>query len=155
MFLSATLGIGILMQLLVVTIWPATVSPQEKAMLEWMPFWAIITTAIGYLLLDGLRCIVARDRLPLHGDGREIAGLYWRRLGLVLWTVAAHLVLICLCLLLPNHPFFSKLFLSATAAFFAFFLGRSMPSPQLAFIATTGVFSFAMLMIAIASQIGR
>lgn len=153
MFLSVTIGIGILLQILVATVWPSTLSPAEKAMLEWMPFWAIVTTSLGYLLLDGWRCWWRRDQLPFQADPKAIYTLYGQRFELVIDAIAAHLLLLCLCLLLPYHPFFSKLFLTAALALLAFFLGRGMPTRQLAFVASTGVFTLAMLAIAIAVTI--
>lgn len=150
MFLSVTIGIGILLKMLVIAVWPPAISATERQMMEWMPFWAVITTAIGYLLLDLGRCFTARDRLPFHADAKTIYRIYGRRLELVIDTIAGHLVLLCLCLLMPNHPFFSKLFLSAALSLLAYFLGRGMPSRQQAFVASSGVFTFAMLVIAIA-----
>ncbi len=153
MFLSVTIGIGILLQILVTTVWPPTVSTVEKEMMEWMPFWAVVTTSIGYLMLDSWRCFRHRSQLPFQADAKDIYSLYWRRFELVIDAIAAHVLLLCLCLLLPSHPFFSKLFLSATLALLAFFLGRGMPTRQLAFVASTGVFTCAMLVIAIAVTI--
>jgi len=150
MFLSATIGIGILLQILVTTVWPLTLSAAEKEMMAWMPFWAVVTTSIGFLLLDGWRCFKRRAQLPFQADPQAIYTLYWQRFELVIDAIAAHVLLLCLCLLLPSHPFFSKLFLTAAVALLAFFLGRGMPTRQLTFVASTGVFTMAMLVIAIA-----
>jgi hypothetical protein len=150
MFLSVTLGIGILLQILVTTVWPPTVNATDKAMMEWLPFWAVMTTGLGYLLLDLWRCFKRRSQLPFQADAQAIYQLYWRRFELIIDTIAAHLLLLCLCLLLPQHPFFSKVFLSAALALLAYCLGRGMPSRQQAFVASTGVFTIAMLAIAIA-----
>ncbi|RZM75640.1 hypothetical protein [Leptolyngbya iicbica] len=150
MFLSVTIGIGILLQILVATVWPPTISAVERDMMEWMPFWAVVTTSLGYLMLDGWRCWRRRSQLPFQAEAKAIYLIYWQRFELVIDAIAAHLLLLCLCLLLPYHPFFSKLFMAAALALLAFVLGRGMPTRQLAFVASTGVFTVAMLVIAIA-----
>lgn len=155
MFLLITVGAGLLLHALVVVVWPMDASSFQRQMVEWLPFGAITTTAAWYLLVDSLRCWLSRRHLPFNYPLRDIQRFYGERAELILGTIAAHLLLLCLCLLMPQSPLFSKLFLAGVVAAIAYAVRQSMPSRQLAFAASTGVFSFAMFVVTIANQLVR
>ena len=155
MMLLTTIGVGLLLHVLVVSIWPTDAELFQKQMLEWMPFWALTTTAAWYLLVDVLRCWLSRRHLPFNYPLKDIQRFYWERTEMILGTIAVHLLLLCLCLLMPRQPFISKLFLSAVVAVGAYAVRQSIPSRKLAFAASTGVFSCAMFIVTIAAQVIR
>lgn len=152
MILLVTIGLGLLLHVLVVVVWPATASPFDGQMLEWMPFWAITSTAAWYLVVDLLRCGYSRAHLPFNYPQRDVRRFYWERLELILSTIATCLLLLCLCILMPGQPLISKLFLAAITALTAFAVRQTIPSRRQAFAASTSVFSMAMLVVAIASK---
>lgn len=155
MFLLITVGVGLLLHALVVMIWPTDAGSLQKQVVEWMPFWAMTIAAAWYLLVDSLRCWLSRRHLPFNYPLRDIQRFYGERAELILGTMAAHLLLLCLCLLMPRHPLVSKLFLAGVVAVVAYAVRQSIPSRQLAFAASTGVFSFAMFIVTIAGQLVR
>ncbi|MGF1460045.1 MAG: hypothetical protein ACFBSG_13595 [Leptolyngbyaceae cyanobacterium] len=152
-FLLMASGVGLILHVLVIVVWPSTVDQLQRQVIEQMPFWAITTTAAGYLMIDGLRCRYARNQLPFNFSQRDIQRIYWQRLELIIGTAATHLLLLCLCLLMPGQPLFSKLFLSAIVALIAAAVGQSFPSRRAGFAASMGVFSGAMMMVTIAAMI--
>ena len=153
-FLLMTAGAGVLMHALVVGIWPVTQSSLEKEMLEWMPFWALLSTAAWFLLTDGLRHWRARRPLPFDLAPEAAQELYWQRFEVIVWAIASHLVLLCLCLLMPNQPLISKLFLSSIVALVTLAARKSVRSRKNAFAASMSIFSMVMLMISIAGVLG-
>ena len=112
-FLLMTAGAGVLMHALVVGIWPVTQSSLEKEMLEWLPSWALISTAAWFLLTDGLRHWQAPRTLPFDLAAVAAPELYWQGFEAMGWAIASHLVLSGLCLLMPGQPRFSKEFLTS------------------------------------------
>lgn len=155
MFLLIAVGAGLLLHALVVVVWPTDGSRFQQQMVEWMPFWATTTTAAWYLFVDSLRCWLARRHLPFNYPLRDLRRFYGERAELILGTIAAHLLLLCLCLLMPRQPLISKLFLSGIVAVVAYAVRQSIPSRPLALTASTGVFSFAMFIVTIAGQLVR
>lgn len=149
-FLLMTVGAGLVLHAVVIAAWPQTGNSLEREMLEWMPFWAITTTAVWFLFMDGMRCMKANSLLPFDCTEAVVRHIYWQRFEIVLWAIASHLVLLCLCLLLPDKPLFSKVFLSSIVALAALAVRKSIPAQTLAFAASVGVFSFTMLVITIA-----
>ncbi|MGD1941550.1 MAG: hypothetical protein ACFB0G_09560 [Leptolyngbyaceae cyanobacterium] len=145
-----TTGAGLLMYTLVVGVWPAAQSSLEKEMVEWMPFWALTSTAAWFLLTDGLRHWRARGPLPFDLAPEAAQTLYWQRFEMMVWAIASHLVLLCLCLLMPDQPLISKLFLSSIVALVALAARKSVRSRKNAFAASMSIFSAAMLMITMA-----
>lgn len=153
-FLLMTAGAGLLMYTLVVGVWPTTQNSLEKEMVEWMPFWALTSTAIWFLLTDGLRHWRARRPLPFDLAPEAAQELYWQRFELLVWALSSHLVLLCLCLLMPNQPLISKLFLSSIVALVTLAARKSVRSRKNAFAASMSIFSMVMLMISIAGVLG-
>ncbi|MEM9768556.1 MAG: hypothetical protein AAF892_11855 [Cyanobacteria bacterium P01_D01_bin.71] len=151
MILLIAVGLGLLLHALVVIVWPATATAADGQMLKWIPFGGIISIAAWYLLIDLLRCGYSQAHLPFNYPQRHIRRFYWERLELILSTIAASLLLMCLCLLMPGQPLISKVFLAAVAALIAFAVRQTIPSRRQAFAASTSVFSLAMMMVAIAS----
>lgn len=150
-FLLIAVGIGLLLQALIVSVWPSTGNLSEKGMVEWMPFGAVVSSATGYLLRDLRQCWRSSGLLPFDYGENIFQQIYWRRLELILWEIASHLVLLCLCLLLPDEPLVSKLFLSGIVALISLAVHKSIPAQRSAFAASTGVFSMAMFVITMAN----
>ena len=71
----------------------------------------------------------------------------------MVWAIASHLVLLCLCLLMPSQPLVSKLFLSSIVALVALAARKSVRSRKNAFAASMTIFSTAMLMITMAGAL--
>jgi hypothetical protein len=154
-FLLMTVGAGLVLHAVVIAVWPPMGNSLEREMLEWMPFWAITTAAAWFLFVDGMRCINANSLLPFDCTEAVVRHIYWQRFEIVLWAIASHLVLLCLCLLLPDKPLFSKIFLSSIVALAALAVRKSIPAQKLAFAASVGVFSFTMLVITVAGAFVR
>lgn len=150
-FLLMSLGAGLLLQALVVGVWPPTGNMLEKEMVEWMPLGSIASSAGWYLLQDIRRCWQRHRSLPFDYTAWIFQQIYWRRLELILWAIASHLVLLCLCLLLPDKPLFSKVFLSSIVGLIALAVHKSIPAQRQAFAAASSVFSVSMFVIMVAS----
>ncbi|MDB9527769.1 hypothetical protein PN498_17370 [Oscillatoria sp. CS-180] len=154
MLLLTTVGAGLLLYALIVSVWPPAGSVVERDLVKWMPLSSIATSAAWYLFRDVLRCQQASSTLPFDYTEAIFQQIYWRRLEIILWAIASNLVLLCLCLLLPAQPFISKLFLSSVVALIALAVHKSIPTQRLAFSAATGVFSAAMFLIMMAGFLG-
>jgi hypothetical protein len=150
MILLLALGLGILLQVLTLSIWTDAVDSAAQSQLEWMPCWTLLTTALWFGIGDSYRSLRAFARLPFDYPSRVVRWIYWRRFETIFWAIASYLVLLCLCLLLPNQPFVSKLFLTVLVAGIAFAVRKSIPSPGTAFAFSTSIFSLVMFIIAIA-----
>lgn len=153
MILLVTVGLGLILHALVIMVWPSNLITADVQILKWMPFQAVTSIAAWYLFVDLLHCGYSQAHLPFNYPQRDIQRFYGERLELISGTVAANLLLMCLCLLMPSQPLVSKIFLTAIAALTAFAMRQTMPSRQQAFAASTGVFSLAMLLVAIANVI--
>ncbi|HEY9890060.1 MAG TPA: hypothetical protein V6D02_16760 [Candidatus Obscuribacterales bacterium] len=148
--LVMAVGAGLVCRAAVAAVWPATGNGAERTLVESMSFWGTVTPAVWFLWRDAWRW-GRRDRpLPFDYGEAVTRQLYGQRCELGVWAIAANFTLLCLCLLMPQQPLFSKLFLSSIVALVALAVRQSIPAQRLAFAASTGVFSLAMLLIGIA-----
>ena len=152
-FLLATIGAGLILNVLVAAVLPSSSGSLERAIIEWLPFWLITLIAGGFLLRDCLRCLNRTNVMPFDCTDLMVQHIYQQRLEMIVWAISAHFVLLCLCMLMPTQPFFSNLFLSSVIALVALAVRQSIPAQKLAFAASTGIFSLAMLVIGIAGAL--
>jgi hypothetical protein len=147
MLLLVAIGSGLVFYVLTLVVWPATGNPVERELIEWMPVWTLTTTALWFLAVDGIKGLRPSRRMPFEYPERIVRQIYRQRLETLWWAIAAHLILLCLCLLLTSQPFISKLFLSLVVALVALAARKGIPDQNMAFAASTGIFSMAMLAI--------
>lgn len=148
-FLMLAVGMGLLLKALVLAVWPSITPITEGQLVGWMSLWSIATIAIWFLIEDGLRLIFRRGYVPFYYSNRVVRELYSQRLEIGFGAIAAHLLLLCLCLLMPLQALPLKLFLCSTVAIAAWAVRKSIPSRRWSFSAYIGVFSFAMFIVTI------
>ncbi len=149
MLLLLSIGSGLLFYALVLVVWPAEGNSAERSLLEWMLLSTLVSTAGWFLLTDLWRSGRSQASLPFDYPRPMVRCIYGRRLEILLWVIASHLLLLCLCLMMGDRPFISKLFFTSVVALGAVAARKSIPSDSLAFGMATSLFSFAMLLIAI------
>lgn len=154
-FLLMTVGAGLVLNALFLAVWPSADRGFTIGLVSELPLWTTSSIAGWFLVRDGLRSQRQHALLPFDCTDVMVRHIYWHRFELILWAIAAHLVLLCLCLLMPNQPLISKLFLASVIALIALAVRKSIPAQKVAFAAATGVFSLAMLLISIAATLIR
>jgi hypothetical protein len=155
MLLLNAIGIALLFYVLTLIVWPAAPSPVERELIEWMPGWTLVSTALWFIGVDGFKGWRPSHHIPFEYPDHVVRQIYRQRLETLWWAIAAHLLLLCLCLLLTNQPLISKLFLSLVVALLALVARQGIRNPNLAFAVSTSIFSVAMLAITLAHTLNQ
>jgi len=155
MFLMVAIGTGLLFQVLIQTVWPSTAAAVQRQTVESMIFWAIASPWLGCIALDVGRALRRPQTLPFQQSHRRTRSLYWRRLELSFWTVAACAVLLCLCLLPTPPPMAANSLLAGVVTLIALVVRKRVQARRHSFAIATWVFCLTMLAIALVGWLVR
>jgi hypothetical protein len=125
-------------------------SPQGAPGLALVVTVSVLSTVIGWLSFTGwdlYKVAGATQLLPFEYTERVVRHIYIQRLETLGWAVAFNVILLSLCLVLPEVALFSKIFLAAVFALVLLAVRKSIPNQAIAIYSSLGVFLVSLVMI--------
>ncbi|NEQ30894.1 MAG: hypothetical protein F6K04_07815 [Leptolyngbya sp. SIO4C5] len=123
--LVATLGLG---------------SSVSVTALQGISVFALVASAVVFLLQDILRLFSPRLCLPLEYSTAKANSIYWQRLQISLLAVSFSLILITVGVAFPRMVLVSRLFIAAIFALTILAVRKSIPAAKVGFITSVGIF---------------